>query len=153
VGAFVLLGLLGLVLILVVLRKILLRRREQRFVQQVIEQDEAYRKTLGDKEKAGSKEMQDRWKEAVTALRKSHLKKYGNPLYVLPWYMVVREKLRQFKAPGYLHLSSKSDERPVFPEHEIVTGGSSSRPFSLTPPAGMPFLLTRVATRTNGKSF
>jgi len=91
VGIFILLGLLGLVLCLLLLRSILLRRREQRFVQQVIAQDEAYRKTLGDKEKEGSKELQDRWKEAITALRKSHLKKYGNPLYVLPWYMVIGE--------------------------------------------------------------
>ena len=91
VGVFILSGILGIVLILLVLRKIFLRRREQRFVQQVIAQDEAYRKTLGDKEKEGSKELQDRWKEAITALRKSHLKKYGNPLYVLPWYMVIGE--------------------------------------------------------------
>jgi len=91
VGVFILLGLLGLLLALILLRRILLRRREQRFVQQVIEQDQAYRKTLGDKEKEGSKELQDRWREAVTALRKSHLKTYGNPLYVLPWYMVIGE--------------------------------------------------------------
>jgi type VI secretion system protein ImpL len=91
VGLFILLGLLGLVLCVLVLRKILLRRREQRFVQQVIAQDEAYRRTLGDKEKEGSKELQDRWKEAVTALRRSHLRKYGNPLYVLPWYMIIGE--------------------------------------------------------------
>jgi type VI secretion system protein ImpL len=91
VGVFILFGLLGLLLCLLLLRNILLRRREQRFVQQVIAQDEAYRKTLGDKEKEGSKELQDRWKEAITALRKSHLKKYGNPLYVLPWYMVIGE--------------------------------------------------------------
>jgi type VI secretion system protein ImpL len=91
VGVFILLGLLGLVLGLVLLRKIVLRRREQRFVQQVIQQDEVYRKTVGDKEKEGLKELQDRWREAVTALRKSHLKKYGNPLYVLPWYMVIGE--------------------------------------------------------------
>ena len=66
VGVFILLGLLGLLFALILLRRILLRRREQRFVQQVIEQDEAYRKTLGDKEKEGSKELQDRWREAVT---------------------------------------------------------------------------------------
>ena len=91
VGAFMLVGLLGLILGLILLRRILLRRREQRFVQQVIEQDEVYRKTLGDKEKDVSKELQDRWREAVTALRKSHLKTYGNPLYVLPWYLVIGE--------------------------------------------------------------
>ncbi|MBA7663584.1 hypothetical protein ES703_71629 [subsurface metagenome] len=44
VGIFILFGLLGLVLCLLLLRKILLRRRERRFVQQVISHDEAYRK-------------------------------------------------------------------------------------------------------------
>ncbi len=91
VGVFILVGLVGLVLGLILLRRILLRQREQRFVQQVIEQDEAYRKTLGDKEKDVSRELQDRWREAVTALRKSHLRTYGNPLYVLPWYLVIGE--------------------------------------------------------------
>jgi type VI secretion system protein ImpL len=91
VSVFILLGLLGLAIGFVLLRKIWLRRVEQRFVQQVIAQDEAHRNTLGEKEKSGSKELQDRWKEAVTALRKSHLKEYGNPLYVLPWYMIIGE--------------------------------------------------------------
>lgn len=91
VAVFILLGLLGLVIGFMLLRKIWLRRVEQRFVQQVIAQDEAHRKTLGDKEKSSSKELQDRWKAAVTTLRKSHLKELGNPLYVLPWYMIIGE--------------------------------------------------------------
>ena len=91
VAVFILVGLLGLVIGVIFLRKLWLRRAEQRFVQQVIAQDEAHRQTLGDKEKSGSKELQDRWKTAITALRKSHLKEYGNPLYVLPWYMIIGE--------------------------------------------------------------
>ncbi len=91
VGVFILLGLLGLVLGFVLLRKILIRRREQRFVQQVIEQDDAYRATLSDKENEGAKELQEKWKQAMAALRGSHLKKFGNPLYVLPWYLVIGE--------------------------------------------------------------
>ncbi|MGD9229017.1 MAG: type VI secretion protein IcmF/TssM N-terminal domain-containing protein, partial [Desulfobacterales bacterium] len=91
VGVFVLVGLLGLALGLVLLRKIFIRRRERRFVQQVIEQDEAYRTTLSDKDKEGAKELQEKWKQAMAALRRSHLKKYGNPLYVLPWYLVIGE--------------------------------------------------------------
>ena len=43
------------------------------------------------KERDRFQELQDRWKEAVGALKRSHLKKYGNPLYVLPWYMVIGE--------------------------------------------------------------
>ncbi len=30
-----------------------------------------------------------KWSEAIATLRKSSLKRFGNPLYVLPWYMVV----------------------------------------------------------------
>ncbi len=91
VGIFILTGLFGIGLGLVFFRKVWLRRREQHFVNQVIEQDESYLKSLGDKERQSSKELQERWKEAMDALRKSHLKKYGNPLYVLPWYMVIGE--------------------------------------------------------------
>jgi type VI secretion system protein ImpL len=90
-GLFILTGVIGLWLGIVFFKKVWLRRREQQFVSQVIEQDEHYLKSLGDKERKNSKELQDRWKEAMEALRKSHLKKYGNPLYVLPWYMVIGE--------------------------------------------------------------
>jgi type VI secretion system protein ImpL len=91
VGFFILTGLVGIGVGLVFLKKVLGRRREERFVNQVIEQDQHYLKSLGDKERKGSQELQDRWKEAIATLRKSHLKKYGNPLYVLPWYMVIGE--------------------------------------------------------------
>ena len=91
VGLFIIIGVVGLWLGIVFFKKVWLRRREQKFVSQVIEQDEHYLKSLGDKERKNSKELQDRWKEAMEALRKSHLKKYGNPLYVLPWYMVIGE--------------------------------------------------------------
>jgi type VI secretion system protein ImpL len=90
-GLFVLIGLFGLFLGLIFLKKVLLRRREQFFIHQVIDQDDSYAKGLEDKEKTRSRELQDRWKEAMTALRNSHLKKFGNPLYVLPWYLVIGE--------------------------------------------------------------
>ncbi len=73
------------------LLKIMARKREQRFVQEVIEQDEARIKTLSDKERDEMKILQERWKETVEMLRRSHLRKQGNPLYVLPWYMVIGE--------------------------------------------------------------
>lgn len=91
VGLFILLGILGLGLGLLFLKKIWLKRREQHFVDQIIEQDDLYLKTLGDKERERLGELQSRWKEAIEALKSSHLKKYGNPLYVLPWYMVIGE--------------------------------------------------------------
>ena len=91
VGFFVLLGLIGLGLGLVILRKFLKRRREQMFVHQIIEQDDQAAKRMAPQEQDAAKELQARWKEATEALRKSHLRKYGNPLYVLPWYMVIGE--------------------------------------------------------------
>ncbi len=91
VGFFLLLILVGAVIGFLFFRKIMLRRREQRFVQQVIEQDESHLKALTGIEKDDLKELQERWKEAIEALRRSHLRKYGNPLYVLPWYLVMGE--------------------------------------------------------------
>lgn len=91
VGLALLLILAALGVGLLFLRRILARRREQRFVQQVIAQDEARIKTFTGKERDEMKALQDRWREAIEALRRSHLRKYGNPLYVLPWYMVIGE--------------------------------------------------------------
>lgn len=91
VAFFLLLILSGLAIAAFVVKRILKRRKEQRFVQDVIEQDEARLKTFGATEQSEAKVLQDRWKEAVGALQRSHLKKFGNPLYVLPWYMVIGE--------------------------------------------------------------
>ena len=90
-GFFLLLAIVGAGIGALFLRKLWLRRREQHFVQQVIEQDEARLSALKGKEREEMKELQARWKEAIDALRRSHLRKYGNPLYVLPWYLVMGE--------------------------------------------------------------
>lgn len=91
VAFFLLLILAGLVVAALVVKRILKRRKEQRFVQDVIEQDEARLKTFSAAEQNEAKVLQDRWKEAIGALQRSHLRKMGNPLYVLPWYMVIGE--------------------------------------------------------------
>ena len=91
VGFFILLGFLGLGVALAALKKIWLRRREHLFVQQVVAQDEAHIRSLEGQEQKHVREVRDRWTEAVEALRHSHLRKYGNPLYVLPWYLVIGE--------------------------------------------------------------
>lgn len=89
VGFFLLLFLAGLGIGCYFLRKIWRRRREENFVSDMIEQDEARIRSLSSKEKKELKELQDRWKTAIDRLRKSHLRKLGNPLYVLPWYMII----------------------------------------------------------------
>ena len=91
VGLFLALGVVGLVIGAFFVKKLLKRRKEQRFVQDVIEQDESRLQKLSQQEREELKELRDKWKEAVETLRRSHLKKQGNPLYVLPWYMVIGE--------------------------------------------------------------
>ncbi|MEJ2038496.1 MAG: type VI secretion protein IcmF/TssM N-terminal domain-containing protein [Desulfosarcinaceae bacterium] len=91
VGFFLLVGLVGILVGVMVLRKMFVRRREQNFVHQIIEQDESIRQHMAAKDQDTARELQGRWKEAIDALRRSHLRKFGNPLYVLPWYMVIGE--------------------------------------------------------------
>ncbi len=91
VGFFLLLLLAGLCLGCRFLRKLLKKRREENFVSDMAEQDMARMRAVSAREKTEFKELHDRWKEAVERLRASHLKKFGNPLYVLPWYMVIGE--------------------------------------------------------------
>ncbi|MCP4745888.1 MAG: type VI secretion system protein ImpL [Desulfobacteraceae bacterium] len=88
-GCFILIGLAGFALGFWLFRKIWARRREQKFVHEIIEQDETARQRLTPKEQDSARQVQARWKEAIDALRGSQLRKYGNPLYVLPWYMVI----------------------------------------------------------------
>ncbi len=74
----------------ILVRKILLRRREQSFVNEVIAKDEKYRQSLGDND-GSALELQTAWKEAINTLNRSKLGKSGNPLYILPWYMIIGE--------------------------------------------------------------
>ncbi len=91
VGLFLLLLLTGLTLGGFFLRTFWIRRREQNFVNDIGEQDLARAKALSQQEKSELNSLQERWKTAIDTLRSSHLNKLGNPLYVLPWYMVIGE--------------------------------------------------------------
>ena len=90
VGVFFLIGYCGLYLSWLFFGKILLRRREKKFIHQVIAQDDAFIKEQ-DSGQEGLQDLQNRWKEAIEILKTSHLNKHGNALYVLPWYMVIGE--------------------------------------------------------------
>lgn len=65
------------------------RRREKAFVRQVITEDEATIQQQPDREREAMRSMQTSWKEAIRALQQSKLRRQGNPLYVLPWYMIL----------------------------------------------------------------
>lgn len=74
------------VIIIILLRKLWLKRKEIKFVDGIIGSDMPGNISAADD---ADRELRRRFKEAVTTLKKSHLKGRGNPLYVLPWYLVV----------------------------------------------------------------
>jgi len=80
---------LGAWLLFILVRKLIIRYRARAQVQRVIQQENAVRDAdLGMSPKQLSKNLRKSWTKAVKSLKKSHLKLRGDPLYVLPWYMV-----------------------------------------------------------------
>jgi len=91
VGLAIVVGLFGLWMGFLFLKKYFFRRREQRFVKQIIDQDESAIEGAPVHERQKLKDLQLRWQESIDLLRNSYLRKKGNPLYVLPWYLVIGE--------------------------------------------------------------
>lgn len=80
---------LGSWLLFVLVRKLIVRYRAKAQVQRVIKnQDAMVDAELGQSPKQLLKGLKKDWNKAVKTLRGSHLKLKGDPLYVLPWYMV-----------------------------------------------------------------
>jgi len=91
VGAALFAGMIGVWIGVLFARRYLLRRKEKVFVQRIIEQDEAAIKIAPVHERQRLLDLQNQWKESIERLSNSHLRKKGNPLYVLPWYLVIGE--------------------------------------------------------------
>ncbi len=81
----------GVVLGVFAVKKYLVRRNEKKFVQSIIHQEASIDERPPDEESYSLAQMQAQWKESIEKLKKSHLRKLGNPLYVLPWYMMLGE--------------------------------------------------------------
>ncbi|VFQ44892.1 type VI secretion protein IcmF/TssM N-terminal domain-containing protein [Desulfoluna butyratoxydans] len=84
-GAMVSAGALGLLLFFFLMRFLWSRYRERKFVNGLVS------KGASAEDKAIASEQRKQWKMSVAELKKSHLRVKGDPLYVLPWYMVMGE--------------------------------------------------------------
>lgn len=115
-------GIVGLVMAAFFIHRYFLRARERQFVQRIIEQDDAQIKEAPLHKRQRMKELQDRWIEAIETLKNSRLRKFGNPLYVLPWYMVLGES-DSGKSTAVLHARLKNILTDVGP----VKGVSATR--------------------------
>ncbi|HJV35409.1 type VI secretion protein IcmF/TssM N-terminal domain-containing protein [Geomonas sp.] len=85
---FLALLLVGAVLACLFLQKLWFRNREHGFVKDVMEQEASDRR-VPERDLSELHELQARWKQGMDALCSSQLKKLGNPLYVLPWYLMI----------------------------------------------------------------
>jgi type VI secretion system protein ImpL len=80
---------LGAWLLIVLIKKLIIRQRAKAQVERILQKEDAIVDArLGKSQKELMKDLRKTWNGAVKALRKSHLKLRGDPLYVLPWYMV-----------------------------------------------------------------
>lgn len=78
----------GVWLLIILIRKLIVRYRAKAQVERVIKISDVVDAELGKSPKELLKDLQVGWKKAIKTLRGSHLKLKGDPLYVLPWYMV-----------------------------------------------------------------
>ena len=83
-------GIVGLCVLAALLHRWYFRHRERRFVERVVRQDLS-RLPQEEEEQQNYKDMEKRFLAAVDVLKTSEMSKKGNPLYVLPWCMVLGE--------------------------------------------------------------
>ncbi len=67
------------------------RLRQKKFVENIVAQDDLLLQKSRNDEYARLSELRERWVNAVNTLKSSSLAKKGNPLYVLPWYLIIGE--------------------------------------------------------------
>lgn len=80
---------LGIWLLFILIRKLIIRFRAKAQVERITQKEDAIVDAeLGMSSRQLLKGLKKDWNKAVKTLRKSHLKLKGDPLYVLPWYMV-----------------------------------------------------------------
>ncbi len=91
VAVFLSLLMAGLALGAYFIHRLIRWKREKKFVSDMVAQDEAQAKALTAGERDERRQLQAKWKAAIEILRKSHLRKMGNPLYILPWYLIIGE--------------------------------------------------------------
>jgi len=85
----ILAGVFGLILFGLFLKRWFFRRRERKFVKRVIDQDKERIDAASAAEARSAYELQERWREAIQVLKQSSLARMGNPLYALPWYLLL----------------------------------------------------------------
>jgi len=91
VGGSILIGVIGLVFGLVFLRRYLLRSNEKKFVKRVIAQEGDSVFISSNDSSLLISDLESQWEKAIQTLYSSKLSKGQNPIYALPWILVIGE--------------------------------------------------------------
>ena len=87
----IILGTLGTLLGLVFLRRYILRRNERKYVKRVIAQEGDAIFASGQDSSLLINDLETQWEKAIQTLYSSKLKNGANPIYALPWILVIGE--------------------------------------------------------------
>jgi type VI secretion system protein ImpL len=73
------------------LKKWLFRRSDKKFVGGIMDEEEDAAKQVVAADQQAIGDLQKRWKDAMEALRRAHMKKKGQAYQVQPWFMIMGE--------------------------------------------------------------
>ncbi len=105
--------LLALLLLIVLVRRIFSRRRRRLQIQKIVTIDSA-----GIQSSSTNRVIDNRWNRAVSIMRESYLGRWGNPLYALPWYMIMG-KTGAGKSSSVRHSGLNAMQTDVGPEDGV----------------------------------
>lgn len=90
--AFSIIGMLiGAAILAYFILHYLRRLQQKKFVEHIVAQDDLMLQKVKNEEYKRINELRERWTAAVKTLKNTSLIHHGNPLYVLPWYMILGE--------------------------------------------------------------
>ncbi len=109
--------LIALTLAIIFARRIFVRRRHREQIQKIVTLDTTGME--GEGYNTGSTLLENRWERAISIIRTSYLGRWGNPLYALPWYMLMgKTGAGKSSAVKYAGLNSmQTDVSPDTIEH------------------------------------
>ncbi|MBL0709008.1 MAG: hypothetical protein JJW00_08175 [Sulfurimonas sp.] len=89
VGALIVAGIFGSTLALILLRRYLLRNNERNFVKRVIAQEGSSIFANSEEHQLYIDDLETKWAKSIKILHDSNLSKAHNPIYALPWVLVI----------------------------------------------------------------
>ncbi|HET7921781.1 MAG TPA: type VI secretion protein IcmF/TssM N-terminal domain-containing protein [Gammaproteobacteria bacterium] len=85
----VLAGLAVLVILFLIVRRLIVRWRAKRQVKKLINEEQTETERLSWSPRVLRRDLRRRWRQGIRALKRSRLRLLGDPLYVLPWFVIM----------------------------------------------------------------